>query len=95
MNFKNSGDQNTPVSSDIRDDMLWVTLQDGRVIGTPLSWYPFLKDAAPENLTNIQLKWNAIWWPDLEEGLSIEGMLGGVNPAAERAAVDETMTVHG
>jgi len=71
---------NTPVAVEIRDTMLWVTLEDGRVIGTPVAWYPFLENAAPEQRHNIELKWDAVWWTDLEDGLSIEGMLFGVNP---------------
>ncbi len=95
MNLQINADQNSPVAALIRDEMLWVTLQDGRVIGTPLNWYSFLEDTAPESLTNIQLKWNAVWWPDLDEGLSIEGMLAGVNPSAEIAAINEAVTLHG
>jgi hypothetical protein len=80
-------DEAIPTKVNLEDDMLWVTLKDGRVIGTPLDWYPFLEAAPPEQLSNIQLKWDAIWWTDLEEGLSVEGMLKGVNPREEVRAV--------
>ena len=83
-------DRATPIDVNIRDEMLWVTLQDRRVIGTPLDWYPFLEGISERYLTNIQLKWNAIWWPDLDEGLSIDGMLKGVNPSEEMMTVVET-----
>jgi hypothetical protein len=83
-------DRASPVAASIRDGMLWVTLQDGRVVGTPLDWYPFLEGISEQHLSNIELKWNAVWWPDLGEGLSIEGMLKGVNPREEMMAVVET-----
>jgi hypothetical protein len=83
-------DRAAPVAVNIRDEMLWVTLQDGRVVGTPLNWYPFLEGIPDQYLSNIELKWNAIWWPDLDEGLSIDGMLEGVNPREEMMTPVET-----
>ena len=79
----------TPVAVRIDAAMLWVTLADHRMIGTPLGWYPFLANASSRQRENIQLKWNAIWWPDLDEGLSIDGMLRGVNPQEEQVATTE------
>ena len=29
------------------EDSMWVTLDDGRVLGVPLSWFPRLMDARP------------------------------------------------
>lgn len=82
-------EQNRPIAAAIQEEKLWVTLADGRIVVTPLDWYPFLLEATPEQRTNVQLKWNAVWWPDLEEGLSIDGMLKGVNPREELAALTE------
>jgi hypothetical protein len=81
-----------PTNADIRDNMLWVHLSDGRVIGTPLDWYPFLLAASPEQRQHIRLKRHAIWWDDLDEGLSIAGMLSGVNPRQEQAFDSEALT---
>lgn len=82
-------EQNRPVAAAVQEDRLWVTLADGRMVVTPLDWYPFLVDATSEQRSNVQLKWNAVWWPDLDEGLSIEGMLKGVNPREETQAFAE------
>ncbi|MBI5669208.1 MAG: DUF2442 domain-containing protein [Chloroflexi bacterium] len=82
-------EQNRPAAVAIRENRLWVTLADGRMVVTPLDWYPFLEDATPEQQSNVQLKWNAVWWPDLDEGLSIDGMLKGVNPREETPALAE------
>lgn len=69
-----------PVALEIRDGMLLVTLKDGRLIGTPLEWYPKLVNATPEQLANYELWAFGIHWEDLDEDLGIEGMLLGIRP---------------
>lgn len=82
MTERNAFDENKiPVSLEIRDGMLLVTLKDGRLIGTPIAWYPRLANATPEQLQNYELWAFGIHWEDLDEDLSIEGMLQGVRPA--------------
>jgi hypothetical protein len=73
-------DGKIPVALEIRDGMLLVTLKDGRLIGTPISWYPRLANATPEQLANYELWSFGIHWEDLDEDLSIEGMLQGIQP---------------
>jgi len=69
---------------DITNELLTVTLQDGRVISTPLEWYPRLSRATPEQ--RAAWKWwgdgSAIHWPLLDEHLGIAGMLRG-EPSVE------------
>ena len=79
-----------PVGIRFIDNMVWVTLADGRVIGNPLDWHPWLLQAQPEQLKNIEMDVFSIFWPDLEEGLDIEGMLRGVQPVttSETAKVE-------
>jgi hypothetical protein len=69
-----------PVALEIRDGMLLVTLKDGRLIGTPLEWYPKLMNATPQQLANYELWAFGIHWEDLDEDLGIEGMLLGIRP---------------
>ncbi|MCA0458698.1 MAG: DUF2442 domain-containing protein [Chloroflexi bacterium] len=69
-----------PVSLEIRDGLLLVTLKDGRLIGTPLEWYPRLLNATPQQLADYELWAFGIHWEELDEDLSIEGMLQGVQP---------------
>jgi excisionase family DNA binding protein len=59
---------------------LWVELEDGRVIGTPLGWYMPLANATPEQLSNYELLDDVIHWPELDEDLSVPAMLAGVRP---------------
>jgi len=73
-----------PVSVHIAAGMLRVQLQDGREIATPLKWYPSLLDATPEQQAIVELSLSGIHWPDLDEDLSIAGMLRGVRPPQRR-----------
>lgn len=69
-----------PAAISMSSEKLWVTLSDGRVIATPLAWYPWLAQAAPEQQANIELLPDGIYWNALDEGLEVEGMLRGIRP---------------
>jgi hypothetical protein len=70
-----------PIAVEFSDDKLKVTLEDERVISTPLHWYPWLEEASPEQQRNLELLPDAIYWTDLDEGLEVEGMLRGIRPS--------------
>jgi hypothetical protein len=61
--------------------LLVVELLDGRVISTPLSWFPRLSNATPKQLENWELLGNGegIHWPDVDEDLSVSGLLAGTH----------------
>ena len=56
---------------------LIVTLRDGRKIATPLDWYPRLNAASPAQRANSEIMPMGIHWPEIDEDLSIAGMLQG------------------
>ena len=56
---------------------LVVTLVDGRKIATPLYWYPRLKRASAAQRANYEIMPMGIHWPDVDEDLSVAGMLKG------------------
>jgi hypothetical protein len=56
---------------------LVVTFADGRRIATPLDWYPRLHNASDAQRANFEIMPMGIHWPDLDEDLSIAGMLKG------------------
>jgi hypothetical protein len=56
---------------------LHVQLADGRKVATPLWWYPRLLNATPAQRNNVRLMLNGIHWPDVDEDLSVDGMLKG------------------
>ena len=68
-------------------DALTVRLLDGRTITAPLSWYPRLQNGTAPERNNWQLiaSGEGIHWPDLDEDVSIEGLLTGC-PSGESPA---------
>jgi hypothetical protein len=58
-------------------DMLQVRLSDGREVRVPLEWFPRLRDASAEQRANWRLigKGVGIHWPDIDEDLSVSGLL--------------------
>ena len=70
----------TVLATDVRFDreMLQVLLSDGREIGVPPEWFPRLRDASPEQRGNWRLigKGVGIHWPDIDEDISVSGLLG-------------------
>jgi len=67
----------SPKTVKIGQDQLWVELSDGRTLGVPLAWFPRLINASPEQLANFELSPRGIHWDELNEDISIEGLLVG------------------
>ena len=63
----------------VSEDALTVDLVDGRTIIVPLVWYPRLWHGTPEerNLFEIFGEGAYIHWPDLDEDLTVAGLLTG------------------
>ena len=68
----------------VTEDTLQVELSDGRTISVPLAWYPRLLHATREERDNWELigEGQGIRWPDLDEDLSVEGLIAG-RPSGE------------
>ncbi len=56
---------------------LHVRLADGRQVSTPLWWYPRLLKASPAQRNQVELMRDGIHWPELDEDISVDGMLHG------------------
>jgi len=71
----------------VTDDTLSVDLSDGRTIAVPLGWFPRLLHATPEERNHWRLigKGHGIHWEDLDEDISVEGLLAG-RPSGESRA---------
>lgn len=68
-------------------DALSVDLVDGRTLTVPLAWYPRLWHGTPAERANWQLigDGTGIHWPDLDEDISVAGLVLG-RKSAERSA---------
>ena len=61
------------------DDMMYVTLLDGRLIGAPIIWFPLLHETSPQEREKYEIGGGGIslHWPDIDEDISIAGLLAG------------------
>jgi len=68
----------------VSESLLIVDLSDGRTISVPLAWYPRLQHATSEERNHWRFigKGHGIHWPDLDEDISVEGLLAG-KPSGE------------
>lgn len=68
----------------LTEDTLVVDLVDGRTVSVPLAWYPRLAHGTPTERANWRLigRGEGIHWPDLDEDISIAGLLAG-RPSGE------------
>jgi len=68
----------------ITSDTLNVDLSDGRSIAVPLAWFPRLTHANQEERDNWRMigRGDGIHWKDIDEDISIEGLLAG-KPSGE------------
>lgn len=72
------------------DDDLTVDLADGRRVTVPLAWFPRLLHASPDERRNWRFVGDGqgIHWPDLDEDLSVSGLLRGTAaPSSPKRAV--------
>ena len=84
-----TAERSTPRAVRIRvsDVAIVVALADGRTVTAPIGWYPRLMYATARERGNWRLigAGEGVHWPDLDEDLSVEGLLGG-RPSAESQA---------
>ena len=69
---------------EFKDEMVYLHLADGRIIGNPLEWHPWLAGATPEQRANIELFELSVYFPDLDDGLDVEEMMKGMPPRLVR-----------
>ncbi len=71
----------------VTEDTLTVDLSDGRTISVPLAWFPRLVHGSQEERNRWRLigKGHGIHWEDLDEDISVKGLLTG-RPSGESQA---------
>ena len=85
----------------VTGDEIIAHLADGRVISVPLAWSWRLSEATPQQRATFRLigSGQGVHWPDVDEDISVEGMLHGVpahrprsTPAPTRAGAVREQT---
>ena len=74
----------------VTDRAIVVELRDGRVVSVPLAWYPRLGEGSPRE----RKRWEplglgiGIHWPDLDEDISVEGLLAGARSGESNTSLN-------
>jgi hypothetical protein len=77
MNTLTSKKEDKAISIWFTEDMLYIRLSDGRELGTPLEWFPKLKNATESQKGKWKLigKGIGIHWEEIDEDLSVKELL--------------------
>jgi hypothetical protein len=78
-----------PLAKSVRfdEDTMWVELADGRQIGVPLAYFPRLLNATSEERDKCVISGGGagLHWDDLDEDISVAGLLMGIGDRTRRA----------
>lgn len=77
----------SPKSVRFDPDSMWVELSDGRVLGVPLAWFPRLLHATEEQRNSVRLSRRGMHWENLDEDISVEGLLEGQGDFSRKTSV--------
>lgn len=73
----------TALAKSVRCDaeMMHVSLTDGRLVSVPLVWFPLLHSATPEQRMKYEIGGGgtSLHWPELDEDLSVAGLMAGAD----------------
>jgi hypothetical protein len=84
---------NGPRIQDVRvtQDEIIAHLADGRVISVPLAWSWRLSEATPAQRAKFRIigSGQGVHWPEIDEDISVEGMLHGIPAPRPNMAAKE------
>ena len=85
--------KNDPLAVDVSfgEDSFSVTLDDGRSLSVPITWFPRLRKATASQRGHWRLigRGEAVHWPDVDEDISVLGLLAGFgDKSAGRVAAE-------
>ncbi len=90
-------DSTVAVAVSATDDTLVVDLADGRTLSVPLAWYPRLQHGTVAERENWRFigRGTGIHWPDLDEDISVEGLVAGRPSGESQASFQRWLNTHG
>jgi len=83
------------VGVQVNDDELIVEIADGRVIATPLLWFPRLSYGSAAERSNFVVGRTSIHWPDLDEDICVETLLLGRSLGERPESFQRWLEQHG
>jgi Protein of unknown function (DUF2442) len=81
----------------VTEDALTISLTDGRTLSVPLTWYPRLWHGTAEERSHWRLigDGQGIHWPNLDEDISVEGLLEGRRSGESQRSLKRWLTARG
>ena len=63
------------------DEMMHVSLTDGRLISVPIIWFPLLRGTTSEQRKKYEIGGGgtSLHWPEIDEDLSVAGLMAGAD----------------
>ena len=79
----------------VTGELLRVDLADGRRLAVPTAWYPRLAHGTARERSHWRLigQGAGIHWPDLDEDISVEGLLAGRRSAETRQSLKRWLSL--
>lgn len=71
-------DRCAPQAVHFTDAHMMIEMADGRIIGLPLSYFPWLLNASESERRSYQLNYYTVDWPDMDQGIDMVAMLTGL-----------------
>ena len=71
-------DRCAPVDVRFTDLQVMIEMADGRTLGLPLVYFPWLQNATEEQRQNFQLNYYTVDWQDMDQGIDMVAMLTGL-----------------
>src|SRR5207247_1383508 len=80
----------------VTDESLTVDLVDGRTVIVPVVWFPRLWHGSPEERSRLEIIGDGsyIHWPDLDEDLTVAGLLAGRRSGESAKSLKKWLIVH-
>lgn len=81
----------------ITEEELIAFLDDGRTIAVPLSWYPRLLNGSEKERNNWRFigEGIGIHWPELDEDISVEGLIDGIPSQESQSSLKKWLQTRG
>lgn len=67
-----------PLAARFTESHIVIEMADGRILGLPLYFFPWLQKASDTQRQNFQLNTFTVDWEDLDQGIDMVAMLTGL-----------------
>ncbi len=71
-------DRCAPQELRFTDTHVFIEMTDGRILGLPLYYFPWLQNASDSQRQNYQLNYFTVDWEEMDEGIDMVAMLTGL-----------------